>query len=122
MIYAFLIVLAVGGIVSGVLAALWQGAKGALIKARAELAQQTAATLAAEKAAEISEAARKDERARMDAVVTSLNKEISDLEANLPRDPAAVRNRLNELLGPVQPTPPVPSKGGSIPPWGGVSK
>jgi hypothetical protein len=121
-IYALLIVLAVGGISSGVLAALWQGAKAALIKARADLATQVAATTAADKAAELSEAARTDERARMDAVVTSLNKEIADLEANLPRDPAAVRNRLNELLGPVQPTPPVPSRGGSIPPYGGVSK
>lgn len=118
MIYAFLIAVAAGGTSSGILAALWQGAKGSVIKARADLAQATAATAAATKAVEISEAARGDERARLNNLIVELKKEVAALEVNMPRDPAGVRSRINELLGAVQPPVPVPAPGAGTGPLG----
>jgi len=127
-IYAFLIVLAVGGLTSGILAALWQGAKGALIKERSDHAATKADLAAATAAVKVSESGRASDNAREEALITALKKEVDSLEAKLPADPAAVRDRLNQLLGGVvQPAPPVPSPAPRVSafgtmPFGGTPK
>jgi Cu/Ag efflux pump CusA len=116
--YALLIVLAAGGLSSGILAALWQGAKGALIKERSDHDSTKADLAATNTGLKISEAARGDERTRLNTLIVELKKEIATLEANLPADPGAVRDRLNQLLGGVQSPVPVPDPGAGIGPLG----
>lgn len=99
MTYAFLAALVAGGIASTILAALWQAAKKSLEQEKAEHQQTKNALAAATTGVEISEAARSDEKARLEVLVAQLKKEIDSLATNLPRDPAGVRSRLNELLG-----------------------
>ena len=120
MTYALLISIGLGALSSAILAALWQGAKGALLAEKAksqDLATQLTAVTAA---AKVSEMARADDKARLEQVITQLKKEIATLEASAPHDPAAVRARLQQLLGGVSKNVPVPGSGGGQAGYGGV--
>jgi len=112
--YALLVVMAA----SGLLAAFWQAARAALVKERGEHQKTKGDLTAVSKALEISEAARKDETARLEAVIAAKKTEIATLEADTYacNSPALVRERLRSLLS--SPTPAAPS--GT--PYGGVPK
>lgn len=120
MTYAFFIVLALGGIVSAILTALWKGAQSVLIKERTAHEKTKGDLAATTKGLEISEAARKDEKARLEAVIAAKRAEIEALEADnhACNSPALVRERLRGLLS----SPEVPSPGAGIAPFGGVPK
>lgn len=125
MTYAFLILLAVALLGALVLVALWKSTEVKL-KAEAVAHDRTKLALAtAEKGTEISEAARGDEKARLEQVVTNLKGELSQLEKAIDEkaNPADVRARLRQLLGAEgSAVRPVPTPGGGIPPFGGVPK
>ena len=123
MTYAFLIALAAGGLASGLLAAMWQAAKVALVKERADH-QKTQADLAATLAAlKVSEQARGENTARLEALISQKQSEIAALEADqyACNSPALVRERLRKLL-----SPPAPAGAGVAPlgtvPFGSAPK
>lgn len=106
MTYAFLIALAVGGLASGILAALWQAARLACVEERAaheKEATQLRAELAAAKAAsQLLEARVVNDAARLEAALAAKKREIAELEADLYacNSPGLVRERLRRMLAP----------------------
>lgn len=101
-----------------VLVALWQSTKQQLQREQAAHEKTRAELSATNTGLELSEAGRSDERRRLEALIAQLKLEISHLETSLSDDPAAVRARLTELLGAVQPTVPVPNPGAGAGPLG----
>ncbi len=120
MTYAFFIVLALGGIASAILTALWKGAQSVAQKERAAHEKTKNDLAATVKGLEISEAARRDEKARLEAVIAAKRADIEALEADnhACNSPALVRERLRGLLS----SPPPDAPGGGVPPFGGVPK
>lgn len=120
MTYAFLIALIVGLVAAIVLVALWQSTKQLLMKEKVAHDKTKNDLQAATAGLQLSEAGRSDEKVRLEALVVQLKKEIDTLASNVPHDPAAVRGRLNELLGAVQPAVPVPGPGAGTGPLGAM--
>jgi len=118
--YAFLIALAAGGIAAGILTALWKGAQNLLSIEKAAHEKTKGDLAATAKGLEISEAARGDEKARLEAVIAAKKAEIATLEADTYacNSPALVRERLRSLLHSPSADPASPS----VPPYGGVPK
>lgn len=119
MTYAFFIVLAAWGITAAILVALWKGAQSVAQRERSDHEKTKNDLVATMKGLEISEAARKDETARLEAVIAAKRAEIEALEADnhACNSPALVRERLRGLL-----SSPSPTSGGGVPPFGGVPK
>jgi len=113
-IYAFLISLGVGGLSSGILAALWKAAQKLLSDERGAHAVTRANLGMAQTALELVEAARKDDKSRLEAVIAAKLVEIKELEADTYacNSPAVVRERLRKLL--VSPPAPAASSGGAV--------
>lgn len=125
MIEALLVVVGLLGITCAVLVALWKGAELKLVQEQA--AHKTTKAEAANVSAAIglSESARTNEAARLEAVIAHLKQEIASLENDLSacESPDVVRDRLRKLLAP---PPPAPAGLGTSPnglvPFGGAAK
>ena len=83
----------------GILGMLWKGAQVAADRSEAAATSLRTELTAARAALSISETAHAGDAARLMAVVSQLRAEVASLEASLPADPAAVRDRLRVLLG-----------------------
>lgn len=119
--YAFFILLAASGIGAAILVALWKSTEIREKGARNELEGANRELFATRTAVQISEAARADEKARLESVIAGLKKEIQNLETDLAAcsSPDAVRERLRRLL--TIPSDLSSSSGGGTP-YGGVPK
>lgn len=116
---ALLASLAVGSIASLVLAALWQGAQKICLQERAAHVQQLAEMEARYTTGlQLSEAARVDEVARLEALIEQKKADIATLEADqyACNSPALVRERLRKLL--LSPTSTANSAGAGTGPLG----
>lgn len=98
-IYAFLVTLVVGVITTLVFALLWKSAQKKLVTEQAAHAATTQNLVVTQAAVQLSEMARTDNTARLEAVITGLRKEIEDVEAVHSLDPEAQRARLAKLSG-----------------------